>query len=70
MANIVVNSVPLVGLLGTVLGMMQTFQALSVGGTSSIDNLAKGISKALITTQMGISIAIVGTIIITIRKNK
>jgi len=50
--------------------MMQTFQALSVGGASSIDNLAKGISKALITTQMGISIAIVGTIIITIRKNK
>lgn len=68
MANIVVNSVPLVGLLGTVLGMMQTFQALSIGGTSSIDNLAKGISKALITTQMGIAIAIVGNTIIAIRR--
>jgi len=70
MANIVVNSVPLVGLLGTVLGMMQTFQALSVGGASSIDNLAKGISKALITTQMGIAIAIIGASVIAIRKSK
>ena len=58
MSNIVVNSVPLVGLLGTVLGMMQTFSALSQGGASSIENLSKGISKALITTQTGISIAV------------
>ena len=70
MSNIVVNSVPLVGLLGTVLGMMQTFSALSQGGASSVENLSKGISKALITTQTGISIAVVGVIVATMRKNK
>jgi drug/metabolite transporter (DMT)-like permease len=64
MSNIVV------GLLGTVLGMMQTFSALSQGGASSIENLSKGISKALITTQTGISIAVVGVIVATMRKNK
>ena len=70
MSNIVINAVPLVGLLGTVLGMMQTFQALSQGGTSSVENLSKGISKALITTQMGIAIAIIGASVIAIRKSK
>jgi len=49
---------------------MQTFSALSQGGASSIENLSKGISKALITTQTGISIAVVGVIVATMRKNK
>lgn len=51
-------SMPLLGLLGTVLGMIQTFSALTDRGTAEVDALAGGISKALITTQAGLVIAV------------
>lgn len=51
-------TMPLLGLLGTVLGMIQTFNALTDRGTAEIDALAGGISKALITTQAGLVIAV------------
>lgn len=69
MARVIVNSVPLVGLLGTVIGMMQTFRAISIGGTSSVESLSKGISKALITTQVGLAIALVGLWLVQLKKN-
>jgi biopolymer transport protein ExbB len=49
---------PLMGLLGTVLGMVQTFTALESGGLGEIDRLAAGISQALITTQAGLVVAL------------
>lgn len=49
---------PLLGLLGTVTGMIHTFQSITVFGTSDPRLLAGGISEALITTQVGLSIAI------------
>lgn len=52
------TSMPLLGLLGTVLGMMQTFHALTQRGTPGIDALADGISQALITTQAGLVVAV------------
>ena len=51
---------PLLGLLGTVLGMVQTFDVLAVFGTGNARALAGGISVALITTQTGLLIAIPG----------
>lgn len=51
---------PLLGLLGTVLGMIQTFQVISVFGTSNARAMASGISVALITTETGLLIAIPG----------
>lgn len=51
-------TMPLLGLLGTVLGMIQTFSALTDRGTAEVDALAGGISKALITTQAGLVIAV------------
>jgi biopolymer transport protein ExbB len=51
---------PLLGLLGTVLGMIETFQVISVFGTSNARAMASGISVALITTETGLLIAIPG----------
>lgn len=51
-------SMPLLGLLGTVLGMTQTFDALTDRGMAQVDALAGGISKALITTQAGLIVAV------------
>jgi biopolymer transport protein ExbB len=51
---------PLLGLLGTVLGMIETFTVLSIFGTGNAKALAGGISIALITTQSGLLIAIPG----------
>ncbi len=49
---------PLLGLLGTVLGMIKVFNAISVQGVGNPGILAGGISEALITTATGLSIAI------------
>ncbi|MDX8382027.1 MAG: MotA/TolQ/ExbB proton channel family protein [Ghiorsea sp.] len=49
---------PLLGLLGTVIGMIEVFQVISVEGVGKADVLAAGISKALNTTAMGMVVAI------------
>ena len=51
---------PLLGLLGTVLGMIDTFDILAVFGTGNAKGMAGGISEALITTQTGLLVAIPG----------
>ena len=53
---------PLLGLLGTVLGMIQTFDVIAFFGTGNARALAGGISVALITTQTGLLVAIPGLI--------
>ena len=49
---------PLLGLLGTVIGMIEVFQVISIEGVGKADILAGGISKALNTTAAGLSVAI------------
>jgi len=49
---------PLLGLLGTVLGMIDTFQTLTRQGIADVNDLAHGISLALITTQAGLVISV------------
>lgn len=49
---------PLLGLLGTVLGMIQVFAVISQQGVGQADALAGGISQAMITTAAGLTIAI------------
>ncbi len=51
---------PLLGLLGTVLGMIETFNVISLFGTGNARAMAGGISVALITTQTGLLVAIPG----------
>jgi biopolymer transport protein ExbB len=55
-----VAAAPLLGLLGTVRGMIATFLVLSVRGTASMELLSEGISEALVTTQVGLVIAVPG----------
>ncbi len=49
---------PLLGLLGTVIGMVKVFTAITVHGVGNPGVLAGGISEALITTAAGLSVAI------------
>jgi biopolymer transport protein ExbB len=49
---------PLLGLLGTVVGMIQVFSAITTQGVGNPSALAGGISQALITTAAGMSVAI------------
>ncbi len=49
---------PLLGLLGTVTGMIATFQAISLFGTGDPKLMASGISQALVTTMLGLCVAI------------
>jgi biopolymer transport protein ExbB len=54
----IANLTPLLGLLGTVSGMIKTFNAISVQGIGSPAPLAGGIAEALITTAAGLCVAI------------
>ncbi len=49
---------PLMGLLGTVTGMIETFQAITLFGTGDAKLMAGGISQALMTTVLGLVVAI------------
>jgi biopolymer transport protein ExbB len=49
---------PLMGLLGTVTGMIRTFQQITLFGTGDPKIMADGISQALVTTVMGLAVAI------------
>ena len=63
--NILVTVSPLMGLLGTVIGMLSTFKGLASGSGKTIDLVAEGISEALITTQTGLIIAIPGYLLVS-----
>jgi len=55
---VLASSAPLIGLLGTVAGMLRTFDGLSMQDSYKMDLVAGGISQALVTTQAGLLIAI------------
>jgi len=56
----IVTAAPLLGLLGTILGIMDTFQALSAGGVSDPSAVSRGIGSALMATAIGIGTALYG----------
>lgn len=57
------KAAPLLGLLGTVCGMISAFEVISVFGTGEAKSLAGGISEALITTQTGLLVAVPGLVL-------
>ncbi|WP_028316564.1 MotA/TolQ/ExbB proton channel family protein [Desulfatibacillum aliphaticivorans] len=58
--TVLASIAPLLGLLGTVLGMISTFDVISLHGTGNARAMAGGISEALISTQTGLLVAIPG----------
>ena len=58
--SLLASIAPLLGLLGTVSGMIKTFSVIAEFGTGNARALASGISEALITTQTGLVIAVPG----------
>ena len=58
--TVLAAAAPLLGLLGTVSGMIETFEVIQMHGTGNAHALAAGISEALITTQTGLLVAIPG----------
>ena len=56
--GIIASVTPLLGLLGTVVGMIEVFTALMLEGSGNAKALAGGIAEALITTAAGLSVAI------------
>jgi len=66
--NNMIGVVPLLGLLGTVVGMVDMFESLKVSSASA-QGLAGGISKAMITTCAGLCVAIIGTILLPLKKD-
>ncbi len=54
------GALPLLGLLGTVSGMIDTFDVMTVFGNSNVRGMAGGISQALFTTMAGLLTALSG----------
>jgi biopolymer transport protein ExbB len=55
---VIATASPLMGLLGTVVGMVKTFALISVFGTGNAGKLSGGISEVLIATELGLAVAI------------
>jgi len=59
----IVNIAPLLGLLGTIAGMISSFRAASAHGLSNPTEVLGGISEALVSTATGITLAVVGFLV-------
>ena len=55
--KLIATVAPLLGLLGTVIGMIETFQSIQIFGTGDPKLMAGGISQALVTTMLGLIVA-------------
>jgi biopolymer transport protein ExbB len=55
---VIATAAPLMGLLGTVTGMVRTFALITVFGTGNAGKLASGISEVLVSTELGLVVAI------------
>jgi len=58
LAGVLAGLAPLLGLLGTILGMMETFRVLALHGARDVGGFAAGISRALVTTEAGLITAL------------
>lgn len=68
--KIVAVVAPLMGLLGTVTGMIETFQSITLFGAGDPKLMAGGISQALVTTVLGLVVAIPTVLLHTAASSK
>jgi biopolymer transport protein ExbB len=55
----VASSAPFIGLLGTVIGIIKSFESMAIVGTGGFSVVAAGISEALVATALGLGVAII-----------
>ena len=65
-----IELLPLLGLLGTVTGMVQVFDVMAIAGTSNARLMAGGVSAATIPTMAGLVAALSGVYLVTFLENK
>jgi biopolymer transport protein ExbB len=58
----VASSAPFIGLLGTVVGIIKSFESMAIAGTGGFAVVAAGISEALVATALGLGVAIIALI--------
>ena len=58
--QVITAVLPLLGLLGTVIGMIKTFEVMTIFGNGNVRGMADGISQALVTTMAGLITALAG----------
>lgn len=58
----VASSAPFIGLLGTVVGIIKSFESMAIMGTGGFTVVAAGISEALVATALGLGVAIIAVI--------
>jgi len=58
----VASSAPFIGLLGTVVGIIKSFESMAIVGTGGFAVVAAGISEALVATALGLAVAIIAVI--------
>jgi len=58
----VASSAPFIGLLGTVVGIIKSFESMAIAGTGGFPVVAAGISEALVATALGLAVAIIAVI--------
>ncbi|HWO41727.1 MAG TPA: MotA/TolQ/ExbB proton channel family protein [Candidatus Eisenbacteria bacterium] len=58
----VASSAPFIGLLGTVIGIIKSFEEMAISGTGGFAVVAAGISEALVATALGLGVAIIALI--------
>ena len=56
------SSAPFIGLLGTVIGIIKSFESMAIVGTGGFTVVAAGISEALVATALGLAVAIIALI--------
>lgn len=58
----VASSAPFIGLLGTVVGIIKSFESMAIAGTGGFAVVAAGISEALVATALGLGVAIIAVV--------
>ncbi len=63
--SVIGNIAPMIGLLGTVTGMIEVFDVMAISGTGNARSMAAGVSKATIPTMAGMVGALSGVFLVT-----
>lgn len=68
---VLLSALPLLGLLGTIVGLMATFRSMGLVGVPTSQNfLSSGIADALITTQLGLVSVIPGLLLLAVLRHR